>query len=389
MRRQQIIQILQFLVAWVLVWAFVVFVLELSFVDVVLQYRVYFLIISVSYFYYYSIQYETDKKYDFIRNVVIWGNVYLFAHLFFRPLLNIQHELFVLLWLIILWLRGTTKMRSKRKGLLQIIWWIFVFFIIISWIFYLYPEAPDIDGFIQSRENELLISWIDKSVDKSDAYLQISDSRKSNLFEITPNFHLILMEDTKISYPSLKTHRDEKVIILTQNGEVVLILPQSEVQLLFSWNKMSKIIQNSWKIWFLSGMFESSLEIDWDSEELTPENLEFMQKMFEWYQIDLVNYLKNQISDSKISLAHNTVMYKVDWTIIKFLARMFPTTFSRNLRNYNAFQDYFSLVNDDEIDLTRYNTDWRWKISWGQLFWNIRSNMKLWKWSTYDIWKKY
>ena len=97
MRRQQIIQILQFLVAWVLVWAFVVFVLELSFVDVVLQYRVYFLIISVSYFYYYSIQYETDKKYDFIRNVVIWGNVYLFAHLFFRPLLNIQHELFVLL----------------------------------------------------------------------------------------------------------------------------------------------------------------------------------------------------------------------------------------------------------------------------------------------------
>lgn len=389
MRRQQIIQILQFLVAWVLVWAFVVFVLELSFVDVVLQYRVYFLIISVSYFYYYSIQYETDKKYDFIRNVVIWGNVYLFAHLFFRPLLNIQHELFVLLWLIILWLRGTTKMRSKRKGLLQIIWWIFVFFIIISWIFYLYPESPDIDGFLQSRENELLISWIDKSVDKSDAYLQISDSRKSNLFEITPNFHLILMEDTKISYPSLKTHRDEKVIILTQNGEVVLILPQSEVQLLFSWNKMSKIIQNSWKIWFLSGMFESSLEIDWDSEELTPENLEFMQKMFEWYQIDLVNYLKNQISDSKISLAHNTVMYKVDWTIIKFLARMFPTTFSRNLRNYNAFQDYFSLVNDDEIDLTRYNTDWRWKISWGQLFWNIRSNMKLWKWSTYDIWKKY
>ena len=97
MRRHQIIQILQFLVAWVLVWAFVVFVLKLSFIDVVLQYRVYFLIVSVSYFYYYSIQYETDKKYDFMRNVVIWGNVYLFAHLFFRPLLNISHELFVLL----------------------------------------------------------------------------------------------------------------------------------------------------------------------------------------------------------------------------------------------------------------------------------------------------
>ena len=389
MRRQQIIQVLQFLVVWVLVWAFVVFVLKLSFIDVVLQYRVYFLIVSVSYFYYYSIQYETDKKYDFIRNIVIWGNAYLFAHLFFRPLLNISHELFVLLWLIILWLRGTTKMRSKRRGLLQIIWWIFIFFIIISGIFYLYPEAPDIDGFLQSRKNELFVMWIDKSVDKSDAYLQISGLRKDSQFEIVPNFHFVLMEDCKISYPSLKMDRDEKVTILTQNGEVMLILPQSEVQILFSWGKISKVIQNNWKIRFLSGMFELSLEIDWDLEEPTPEDLEFMQKIFEWYQVDLVNYLKDQISDSKISLAHNTVMYKIDWTIIRFLARMFPTTFGRNLRNYNAFQDYFSLVQEDEIDLTRYDTEWRWKISLKQFFWNIRSNMELWKWTTYDIWEKH
>lgn len=389
MRRQQIIQILQFLVAWVLVWAFVVFVLELSFVDVVLQYRVYFLIVSVSYFYYYSIQYETDKKYSLIRNVVIRWNVYLFAHLFFRPLLNISHELFVLLWLIILWLRGTTKMRSKRRGLLQIIWWIFIFFIIISGIFYLYPEAPDIDGFLQSRKNELFVVWIDKSVDKSDAYLQISDLRKDSQFEIVPNFHFVLMEDCKISYPSLKIDRDEKVTILTQNGEVILIPPQSEVQILFSWNKIGKVIQNNWKIWFLSGMFESSLEIVWDLGEPTSENLEFMQKIFEWYQIDLVNYLKNQISDSKISLAHNTVMYKIDWTIIRFLARMFPTTFGRNLRNYNAFQDYFSLVQDDEIDLTRYDTEWNRKMSFKDFIGSVRSNMKLWKWSTYDIRKKH
>ena len=389
MKRQQIIQILQFLVAWLLIWAFVVFVLELSFVDVVLQYRVYFLIVSVSYFYYYSIQYEVDKKYDFIRNAVIRWNAYLFAHLFFRPLLNISHELFVLLWLIILWLRGTTKMKSRRKGLLQVIWWIFIIFIIISWIFYLYPEAPDIDGFLQSRKNELFVMWIDKSVDKSDSYLQISNSRKDNQFEITPNFRFVLMEDSKISYPSLKMERDEKVTILTQNGEVMLILPQSEVQILFSWDKISKVIQNNWKIGFLSGMFESSLKIDWDLEEITPENLEFMQKIFEWYQIDLVNYLKNQISDSKISLAHNTVMYRIDWTIIRFLARMFPVTFGRNLRNYNSFQHYFSLVQEDEIDLTRYDTEWRWKIPLEEFFWNIWGNMKLWIWNTYDIWEKF
>jgi hypothetical protein len=58
--------------------------------------------------------------------------------------------------------------------------------------------------------------------------------RKDSQFEIVPNFHVVLMEDSKISYPSLKMDRDEKVTILTQNGEVILIFPQSEVQILFS-----------------------------------------------------------------------------------------------------------------------------------------------------------
>lgn len=389
MRRQQIIQILQFLVAWVLIWAFVVFVLELSFVDVILQYRLYFLIVSVSYFYYYSIQYETDKKFDFIRNAIIWWNVYLFAHIFFRPLLNISHELFVLLWLIILWLRGTTKMRSKRKGGLQILWWIFIFFILISGIFYLYPDEPDIDGFINSRKYELFVSWIDQSVEKSEAYLQISNSRRSNQFQIIPNYSRILLEDCQITYPSLKMDRDEKITLLTPNGEVFIIFPQSDIQITFSWNKVSKLEKARWRIWFLSGMFESSMEISWDVQDLTPEYLEFMQRIYKLYQVDLIDYLKNQISDSKISLAHNTVMYKIDWTIINFLARMFPTTFSRNLRNYDAFQYYFSLVPDNEINLARYNTDSNKKISTKLFLKTIRNNRDLWKWNMYDIWKKH
>ena len=71
MRKQQLIQLLQFIVAWILVRLFVVFVVEESFVDFVLKYRVYLLIVSVSYFYYYSIEYEQDKKYRFIRTALI------------------------------------------------------------------------------------------------------------------------------------------------------------------------------------------------------------------------------------------------------------------------------------------------------------------------------
>ena len=379
MKRHQIIQILQFLAVWVFIWLFVVFGLKLSFIDVVLDYRLYFLIVSVSYFYYYSIKYEEDKKYNFVRNVIIYGNLYISAHVFFRPLLNISHGLFVLLWLIILWLWWTTKIKSKWRILLQILWWIFSFFILISGMFYLYPEEPDINWFIQSRKYQLFIDWIDKSVDKSDAYLQISNIRRDDQYQIEPHFTKILAEDCRIIYPSLKKNRDEKIMILTPNGEVVTLLPQSEIQVIFSWSEMINIKQIRWKIWFLSGMFSSSLQIDGEIYDLTSNQLEFVQNLYKWYQLDLFDYLNNQISDSKISLANNTVMYNIDWIVIKFLARMFPASFSRNLRNYNLFQYYFSLVRDEEINLIRYNTytnEWFSNNSVWKIF---RDNIKFWQ----------
>jgi hypothetical protein len=62
------------------------------------------------------------------------------------------------------------------------------------------------------------------------------------------------------------------------------------------------------------------------------------------YKQEIVSYLKNQISESRIGLANNTIMYNIDGIIIKFLSKMFPVTFSKNLHNYNEFQKYFSWV---------------------------------------------
>jgi hypothetical protein len=60
----------------------------------------------------------------------------------------------------------------------------------------------------------------------------------------------------------------------------------------------------------------------------------------------LVSYLKNQISDNEMSLANSSVMYNIDGKVIKWLARMFPASFTKNLRNYNEFQNYFSWVDE-------------------------------------------
>lgn len=387
MSKKQLIQLLQFIIIWVLLWLFVVFVLEESFIGFILRYWLYLLIVSFSYFYYYSIEYEPDKKYELIRNVLIYGNLYLFLHIFFRPLLNISHQLFVLLWLIILWLWWTTKLISRWRYVLQVIWWIFVFFILISGMFYFYPEEPDIEWFLKVKSDEIRVLWVDSLVEKTDAYVHVVDSRWANDFDIVPGFTKILSENVKISYPSLKSQRDEKLVIITSFWDLIRIFPQSEVQVEFDWNNLIWVSKLNWKIWFLSWVFNSDVKVSWYEENLTQDQLDFINWAQSMYKSELVSYLKNQISDSKIGRANNTIMYDIDGRIIRLLAKLFPISFGKNLRNYNEFQKYFGLA-DGWVDLGRYEMkQWTW-WSITSVWWSVKGNMSVWKDNTYGIFKK-
>ena len=384
MERQQLIQLWQYLLALLLVWLFVVFVMNQSFVDFLINYRLYIIIVSISYFYYYNIKYEPDKKYDFIRNVIIYGNIYLFCHIFFRPLLNISHQLFILLWLIILWLWWTTKLKTNWRYLLQIIWSIFSFFIMISWVFYFYPEPPDIHWFLLTRNNEIRVLWVENSIEKRDAYIQIVNSRGANDFEIRPYFTQTLLEDSRVIYPSIKLERDENVIIVTKEWWVFWIFPQTDIQLQFSWNEIEKVLQVTWRVWVLSWVLTSSVQFIWTWENLSDNQKEWLEWVQEWYKYELVSYLKDQISESNIWWANNTIMYNIDWKIIKYLSRMFPVTFADNLDNYNEFQKYFSRF-DGWINLRKYSTEQSY-WSWFSSVWNsLKRNFNAWKINTYSL----
>lgn len=387
MRKQQLIQLLQFLVIWWLLRAFIVFVMEQSFIDFVLKYRLYLLIVSVSYFYYYSIQYEPDKKHELIRNVVIYGNVYLFLHIFFRPQLNISHQLFVLLWLIILGIWWTTKLKTRWKYLLRFVWWIFTFFIMISGMFYFYPEAPDIDWFLKNRSTEIQFLWVENRVDKSEAYIQISNNKGNSSIEIVPYFTRSLSENQKISYPSLRQNRDEIVVIITPEWDLFQLFPQSEIELEFSWKDLKTVSKLNWKVWFLSWTFDSALEYSWEVDSLTPEQQEQLERIEDVYKMDVVMYLRSQISKSNISRANNTMMYNLDGKIVKILSKMFPSSFSKNERNYKEFQKYFSRF-DGDAELWRQSViqlEWNWWIN--SLRWNLKENINIWRDNTYKVLK--
>lgn len=370
MKREKIIQLWQFVLGWILVWMFVVFVVKDSFLDFVLRYRVYLLIVSVSYFYYYSIEYEVDKKYDKIRSIIIRWNVYLFAHIFFRPLLNIPHELFILLWLIVWWIYGTTKMKSKRKWILQVTWVMISFFILISGRFYLYPDAPDIEWFINARNYQLSVYWVSEPVEKREAYIQITNDRKSEDFAIVSNLRKSLWLDIKISYMSVRRSRSEKVLILSPWWDVVWIYPQSEVELQFMSRDKLKVSKLAWRVWFGSWIFGWNIEYVGDLEE-DDSSSDLLDRVKYEYLMDLTRHLHNQIDSEQISFANTEIMQKADGALLRFLARIFPTTFGQNLSNYNEFQKYFDMVEDDKKIQRDYEVSQTWWDSW----W-LRNNLK-------------
>lgn len=220
-----------------------------------------------------------------------------------------------------------------------------------------------------------------------DAYIQIDEWRRAEDYEIVPWFSRILSQSCEVSYPSNRLERDEKVVIITPKWEIFWILPQSRIQIKFSWKEMAELSTQMWKVSVLSWIFDEWIKLIGDIEKLSSQQMDQMQSLQDKYKNELVSYLKDQISDSNISLANGTIMYDIDGRILRFLARMFPTSFGRNLRNYNEFMNYFSWVDEDEIDLTRYDNKGRWSTMWDMRK-NMKDGFKNWKQDTYLL-KKY
>ena len=272
---------------------------------------------------------------------------------------------------------------------MQFIWWIFWFFILISWIFYLYPDKPDIEWFIKSRIYKISVMNLDENVPKKDAYIQIVDSKRANDFDIVPNFEKQISETSKISYPSKKTNRDENIVVTTPYWEIIWLQPQSEIQLEFSGDSLINLLKLNWEVWFLSWVFNSSVDFS-GGIILSSEQQEWIEWVQHNYKYDLVSYLKNQISDNGVSLVNTSVMYNIDGKVIKWLARMFPASFTKNLHNYNEFQDYFDWVDEwENVWIGKYEMKKDNSWSFSSLWDSFVGNMKIWKGNTYNVFKKH
>jgi len=109
--------VLRYLTGWIALVLLLTFVFsEVGFTRFILQYWWWLILVSLSYFGYCRSIGEEEKKYLYMRQALIYGNFYLLAHLFFRPFLNIEPALFLLLGFVVvgMFVIQKTDLRVKQ-----------------------------------------------------------------------------------------------------------------------------------------------------------------------------------------------------------------------------------------------------------------------------------
>jgi len=315
-----------------------------NFLSFIQQYRRYLIIISISYRSYCSLLTEHEKKYQQIRQAIAIGNLYLFLHIFFRPLLNIEPALFLLLGFCIFILRNTRNLPKKIKLPLQIILWILSFFILISGMFYLYPEQPDIKGFINLQNTQLIIIS-DQNVPKHQTYIALTNLENLKTQEIqiwTGNHKYSLNTNSEIKYLSQTTQNPEQIYLLFPDSTLIQISPQSLIQLS---EKQAHITNGI--VYTYTPFFETNIDIQWNSQI---GHQTIYQEITRHYQQNFINHLKEQIWPI---FTNTSIARTINKTALSFLSKLFPWFFSQNVKNYYAFEQYFQT--QQSISTEKYN----------------------------------
>ncbi len=295
---------------------------EIHLLDFFFSYWRFLLIVGMSFFIRRSLRWDTEKSRIMLRNWLVIGNFYLFLHLFFRPILNIEPALFILLALFVwgmIWVAQQDR-NWKKKRVLCLIGGFFSIGILISGFFYLYSEAPDVEGFIAKQEKKLIITS-PISQPKTEAYLLLQPNQNWKKQDILFNIgkqEFLLPSLTEIDFISKEAVNSGQAFILFENGNLLEIYPQKQI-----------VIDNGTITWFqtidlMTWFFTHSLLLS--------------------YIYDLQKYLEQQIGSPFVQLSF---FHQINQGILWRLSYVFPGFFATNKENAQLFNYFFSLSHED------------------------------------------
>lgn len=324
---------------------FTTFILKnFSFLQCIIEYRRYFLIVTLSLLYYYLIFDDEDKKFQ--KTLIINANLYLFIFLFFRPLLHIEIVPFLILSVILFVIRKTKSLSKKIKLPIIIVWGFISLVILLSGLFYLYPEEPDFQWFIQTKENTLFL-YSQNSLHKRQATVEIKNLNNGKVDQLSFKEwekKITIKENTQITYQTNQNNQENQIFILFDNGEVIQLLPQSSMV----WTNTG-IMMIQWESKYHPSLIGTPKEKIWLFSVLDDETYE---DLIETYQKDLENYLYKQIGSH---IQQNKEIRMINKKFLTILDTLFPKIFSKNVKNAEMFERYFENTSSI-IDTTKYQT---------------------------------
>ncbi|MDD2536925.1 MAG: hypothetical protein PHU61_00300 [Candidatus Absconditabacteria bacterium] len=295
--------------------------------------------------------------------------IFSFLFVFFRPLINISAGGFISLGILIPVLRYSQYLKHKIKYLIQGVSGVISFLILCSGFLYLYPEKPDIEGFINNRETQFTL-YSPKNLSKQEAYIKIenTDNKKSQELIFTEGISVYpLKNSTNISYISRFQTGENYIIIQFPNNSLLEIYPQTQLSLQKENQKFSIELERG-TIGRNTGTFLGNISILGEFNEISPNKI---SQFTEEFTTNLKYYLEEQIgSDLQLS----PLMKNINLSVIKFLAKTRPASFSHNLTNYYAFEEYLFTKEIDQNSKYNIGKD---IITEGNIFSNIKENSKV------------
>jgi len=230
-------------------------------------------------------------------------------------------------------------------GAIVILWSIFV---LITGTLPLYENIPNIAEFIQSQQAKIINKWAN-----TDGILTIKNALGTKKIPITElqESDIDLNQKTQISFSSKTQAQLEKIFIDLGNWTFINLNPQSAITLEQSGSTtIMQIIQGnieyytpkelSWALQIIGKYKGKSIK---DTTNTIRSNLtkQFEQKKEEFFI--------NQIGGTMVL---NPVVDKVIGFFINTLYSISPTTYQKNLTNYNNIQQYFGKTTTGNTNAT-------------------------------------
>ncbi len=305
-----------------------------------------------------------NNKSKFIISIIFLVNfVYL---IFIFSVWNIwlsRIQWLFLIWFLLLWLVfSNLRNRVWNVVIIASVLWIFltIFFTLIP----LYWEWPDLEGFENNFETQL-ITYSKIGLHTNVAILE-KDNKKYNLIKWIKNYDLAIWPSwSNITFKANNLYLNAFWYILFKNKEILQIYPQTAIK-----------INPNFEIEIITGMVKYYPQ-EIKSFSFTGKNIALLIVDQENIDIILGRYddqLKNYIWEQNGKEIHqNKTILLISKNTLEFLNKIFPRQFKQNLENFDLFDKYLEYNLEEKEDLKTFDQE----------------NIKKWIWQSVKDWLKF